>query len=276
MKIDNNSKIAEPFLRWAGGKKWLVKTLLKYVPKDDYTYYEPFLGSGAFFFAIQPKSAILGDINIKLIETYTAIRDSPRTVIKYLSLWKNCEKDYYKIRQAKFSNRFRRAAQFIFLNKTCWNGLYRVNQEGVFNVPFGYNTNRKVYDESNLIKVSHVLNSATLMSCDFQELVQSATIGDLVYLDPPYTVPHTNNGFSRYNERLFTWDDQLRLSETAKELIDRGCRVIISNAKHPTIEKLYRKFKLLYLTRTSVIAADPKFRGMTQEALFVSPKSSIC
>jgi DNA adenine methylase len=135
----------KPFLRWAGGKQWLAPRLAGIVPQEGFTYYEPFLGGGSLFFVVRPQKAVLGDVNERLIEAYQALRDNPNELISILSMWKNDEETYYKIRSTDFSDRTWSAAQLIYLNKTCWNGLYRVNREGKFNVPFGFN-NRKVFD----------------------------------------------------------------------------------------------------------------------------------
>ena len=187
------SKI-KPFLRWAGGKQWLATKLAGLTPRPKYTYYEPFLGGGSLFFTALPEKAVLGDINKEIVETYKTLRDSPSELIKILSQWKNNKKTYYELRTMEAKDPLWKAARFIFLNKTCWNGLYRVNRQGKFNVPFG-NHHRKVFSETHLLEVSVALRKAKIRHSDFQLLVETAASGDFVYLDPPYTVLHSKNGF---------------------------------------------------------------------------------
>jgi len=271
-KIKN--KGIKPFLKWAGGKQWLSDRLIRLVPETHHTYFEPFLGGGSLFFAACPKRAILGDINERLIETYLAVRDYPDDIIEALSQWPNEKKVYYQIRSSEYSDAALRAAQFIYLNKSCWNGLYRVNKKGRFNVPFG-NNRRDIFYSQQILEASGILKNAELKCCDFQELVQIATAGDFVYLDPPYTVLHSKNGFRRYNEKLFSWDDQVRLAETAHVLAKRGCLVLVSNAYNEDLANLYPDFVRLRLYRHSTLAADTLCRRGTQEALFLSCKDIV-
>jgi len=259
----------KPFLRWAGGKQWLAHKLARLIPVHDHTYYEPFLGGGSLFFAACPNRAILGDINERLIGTYQILRDRPKDLILILSQWENDEETYYKVRTTEYKDDLWQAAQFIYLNKTCWNGLYRVNRQGGFNVPFGYN-NRKVFDGTHLLEASEVLQNAKVIYCDFEQLLKTATAGDFVYLDPPYTVLHSRNGFRQYNEKLFSWQDQVRLADTARELAHRGCLVVISNADNEEVLSLYPDFLYQKVSRHSVLAANPKWRQKTSEALLVS------
>lgn len=259
----------KPFLRWAGGKQWLAHRLARLIPEYDHTYYEPFLGGGSLFFAVRPKRAILGDINERLIGTYQVLRDRLKDLILVLSQWKNDEEIYYKVRATEYKDDLWRAAQFIYLNKTCWNGLYRVNRQGEFNVPFGYN-NRRVFDETHLLEASELLHNTRIVCCEFQQLLNTATAGDFIYLDPPYTVLHSRNGFRQYNEKLFSWQDQVRLSRTARELVHRGCLVVVSNANNEEVLSLYPDFFHQTISRHSVLAADPKWRRKTDEALLVS------
>lgn len=265
----SSSREIHPFLKWAGGKQWIAKRIASLVPTDNCTYFEPFLGGGSLFFAAQPSRAVLSDINSRLIEAYITIRRHPVDVIGQLAQWRNTEIDYYRVRSAGYSNLVKRAAQFVYLNKTCWNGLYRVNQKGEFNVPYA-NNRRQVYSEDSLLLASRALHSAKLICCDFEESLSFASSGDFVYLDPPYTVLHSDNGFRRYNERIFRWEDQIRLALAANSLVDRGCFVIVSNADHAEIIRLYSKFRYLKLERNSLLAANSQRRRKTSEALFLS------
>lgn len=267
--------MTKPFLRWAGGKQWLTTRLLKLIPTNrNFTYYEPFLGGGSLFFAIQPINSVLGDVNKDIIETYKVVRDSPHELIKILKGWKNNKKTYYELRGIEYEKPIWKAARFIYLNRTCWNGLYRVNRSGKFNVPFGKNK-RKALDELVLITASNTLQRAKLKHGDFQKNLATAKAGDFVYLDPPYTVLHAKNGFREYNENLFSWEDQVRLANTAQDLVNRGCFVVISNADNKDVINLYPNFFYQSVTRHSILAADPRRRGKTEEALIVSSKKLL-
>ena len=259
-----------PFLRWAGGKQWLTNTLLAISPKEIGRYYEPFLGGGSFFFAYQPKKSTLSDTNHRLIETYQAIRDFPKEVIASLGQWENNKEIYYKVRGNKYNNKADRAAQFIYLNKTCWNGLYRVNRKGEFNVPFS-NNGRVVFDADQIKKVSEALKSTSLISDDFENALSTVKQGDFIYFDPPYTVSHSNNGFRQYNEHLFSWEDQKRLARVANNLLDIGCYIIISNAWHMPIVEMYKNFHSFEFSRHSILAANSANRKKVSEALIISP-----
>lgn len=259
----------KPFLRWAGGKQWLASRLAVLIPEYDHAYYEPFLGGGSLFFAARPKRAILSDINERLICTYIALRDQPKDVISILSQWRNDVKTYYEIRETEFEDNVWQSAQLIYLNKTCWNGLYRVNRQGKFNVPFGYHK-RKVCNEEHLLEVSEMLQNTEIICCDFQQSLNTTKAGDFVYLDPPYTTLHSNNSFRNYNENLFSWEAQIRLADTAHKLSRRGCLVVVSNAANQEIQDLYQDFYYQKVTRHSVLAANPKWRQKTEESLFAS------
>jgi DNA adenine methylase len=260
----------KPFLRWAGGKQWLTKTLISLSPEQIGDYYEPFLGGASFFFALKPNNAILSDSNSQLIETYQALQSNPNRVISKLEMWENNKETYYKIRASRFEEKSDRAARFIYLNKTCWNGLYRVNKKGEFNVPFS-NNQRVVFDPEQLVTASMLLRSAKLLVGDFEETLATAKMGDLIYLDPPYTVSHSNNGFRQYNERIFSWEDQKRLSRVARNLINNGCYVIISNAWHKPIIDMYEDFLAYEISRHSILAANSNNRKKISEALIISP-----
>ncbi len=259
----------KPFLRWAGGKQWLARRLASLIPERNYTYYEPFLGGGSLFFAAQPKKAILSDINQRLIVAYQVLRDRPKDLITALSRWKNDKVIYYEVRDTEYRKDLWQATQFIYLNRTCWNGLYRVNRQGKFNVPFGYNK-RNVCDEAQLLQSSAALQNAKIICCDFEQSLNKAKAGDFIYLDPPYTVLHSQNGFRSYNENLFNWEAQLRLSYVANELANKGCLVMVSNAVNAEVQDLYRDFICQIVTRHSILAANPKYRQKVEECLFVS------
>lgn len=269
MKDKPKPKRIKPFLRWAGGKQWISGHLAKLIPADIGTYYEPFLGGGSLYFTALPNKAVLSDVNPRLIETYQTLKDEPRSVMVVLEQWSNNKPTYYKVRQMSFSDGTHRAAQFIYLNRTCWNGLHRVNRQGKFNVPFG-NHGRAVFDARHLLDVSYALKSAQMRCGDFGEILEHAEQGDFVYLDPPYTSLHAANGFRQYNERLFSWQDQRRLGRIAVALAGRGCHVVVSNANHEAILKLYPGFSHREVSRHSILAASATFRRVTTEFLIAS------
>lgn len=235
-------------------------------------YIEPFLGSGAVFFRLTPSSALLNDANTDLIDTYKAIQQDHSMVVKHLTHHhRQHSKDYYyQMRSYAPRCPFRRAARFIYLNRTCWNGLYRVNRSGVFNVPIGTKS-AVLLSSDNWPQVSSTLQQAQLFSGDFESIIDQAQKGDLIFADPPYTVKHNYNGFIKYNEALFSWADQERLSAALVRARHRGANVISTNANHESVRALYKVgFTLRTMERNSVLSGDPQFRGRFQELLIVA------
>lgn len=264
------SSSASPFLKWAGSKRKLLRHIVPLIPSSFERYYEPFLGGGALFFHLAPRRAVISDISKELIETYSAIRDDVNTVIKYLQPLKPNKKIFYSIRSSSPRGRHQRAAYFIFLNKTCWNGLYRVNTDGIFNVPFGQLKTKTVFNADNLRACSRVLqrNTISLKPSDFEKSLSSASNGDFVYLDPPYVTTHNRNGFLEWNETIFSWNDQIRLAKIAHALVKKKVNVLISNAAHREVKALYEGFKSRPIKRMSTLASDPMFRIQVNESLF--------
>jgi DNA adenine methylase len=271
--------LAEPFLKWAGGKRLLLPQMLATVPAatPSARYFEPFLGGGALFFALGPGQARLSDLNGELMATYRAVRDRVDEVIEVLAILRNTKDDYYRIRAWNPRTPARRAARFIYLNKTCFNGLYRENLFGQFNVPYGrHKYETVVCDVDQLTTASRALQSTELRTLDFVDAVRPATRGDLVYFDPPYITSHQNNGFVEYNARIFSWNDQRRLLSAAVRLMDRGVTVVISNADHPSIRSLYEatdRFVIHTLDRWSTMASRSSRRYTTRELLIVGQAS---
>lgn len=262
----------EPFLKWAGGKRWLVRRHLNAVPVPYVRYIEPFLGSGAVFFSLAPKEAILSDLNGELIATYSAIKDNWRGVATLLGKYqkRHSKSFYYDIRASAPTSPSGLAARFIYLNRTCWNGLYRVNLRGQFNVPKGTKEN-VVLETDNFRRLSLALQPASLVSSDFKPIIQQARKGDLIFADPPYVTSHSNNGFLKYNENLFCWNDQVCLRDYLLEAKNKGAHVLATNADTPPIRKLYEEeFTVLGVSRFSVIAADPGRRGAANELIITS------
>jgi|SRR2546423_12171943 len=258
----------EPLFRWPGGKRALLKHLLPLLPKAFNRYYEPFFGGGAVFFALRPKMAVLSDTNPDLINCYIQVRDRPNEVIAHLSKLKNTEQDYYRIRDKVPTDAVAKASRLIYLAALSFNGIYRLNSSGTFNVPYGYRTHLRPCDPAKIKAVSQSLFSAKLHPHDFEIAVEDAKKGDLIYVDPPYTVAHGNNGFLKYNAKIFSWSDQIRLATLVKNLAKRGCYVVISNADHPSIHGLYKGFKLKKVERASIIAASADNRRRTTECIF--------
>lgn len=260
----------KPFLKWAGGKQWLTVKLRDRIPTFG-RYFEPFLGGGSLYFSLEPKIAVLGDANGELINCYRQIRNRPRVVIAALHRLRFSAKNYYRARDRFQSERHagKRAALFIFLNHTCWNGLYRENREGVFNVPMREASySGRIFDAMQLVEAGKLLRRAKLLCADFEETTDGARAGDLVYLDPPYITTHLENGFIKYNAKLFTAADELRLARVAARLAQRGVHVIASNASHPAIRELYDgPFYKYEFSRTSRIAANVERRSGFKELL---------
>lgn len=262
-------QIIIPFLKWAGGKRWLASHLRDLIGTVEGSYIEPFLGSAAVFFTLQPQSAVLSDCNRELVGTYRALQTQHKAVERHLAEHHelHSKAHYYEVRSVIPETFAKRAARFIYLNRTCWNGLYRVNLDGQFNVPIG--TKSAVLMESDDFEcVSEALRRAEISHGDFQISVSRAKSGDVVFCDPPYTVRHNHNGFVKYNEDLFSWADQIRLRDVLRVARDRGARVFITNADHESIRELYRDdFKIQEFERYSSIGGANAVRGNYSELL---------
>ncbi|WP_133768531.1 DNA adenine methylase [Enterovirga rhinocerotis] len=261
-----------PFLKWAGGKRWLVPKLRGVVPRNFGLYIEPFLGSGAAFFALKPDRAILSDVNPWLIDTYRAVRDNPDQVKQALSRHHDLHSReyYYQVRDASFDDRAQRAAQLLYLNRTCWNALFRVNRDGKFNVPIG--TKTKVIGADDDFDIwANALQFAEIVRQDFQVTISNANYGDFIFADPPYVTTHSTNGFIKYNENLFSWDDQIRLADACAAAARRGATAVISNASHESVVALYeeRGASIEFVDRHSVIASAGSKRRVVTELLAI-------
>ena len=262
----------EPFLKWAGGKRWLLQSSELPLPRHYSRFFEPFLGSGAAFFSVAPISAVLSDVNAELINLYQVIRDYPREFQRRLADHhiRHSKDHYYSTRSTVPEDWIDRAARTLYLNRTCWNGLYRVNIQGKFNVPVGTKS-AVIYVNEDFSTYSERLKAAELTTCDFEETLGRAGEGDFVFVDPPYTVKHNLNGFVKYNENLFNWADQIRLRNALIAAIDRGAHVALTNADHDCIKELYVELlEYRQLRRHSVLSGLRKGRGPTTEALFLS------
>lgn len=255
------------FLKWAGGKRWLVNRFSSLFPTEYENYYEPFVGSGSVFFALRPGRGQISDANSELINLYKTLKKSPLEVSEALRVHARNHSDdyYYAVRSSKPRSAVRIAARTLYLNRTCWNGLYRVNKLGEFNVPRG-TKNTVLFEQDDFEAVSSALWRIRIRCCDFEESIDAAKKNDFVFLDPPYTVSHNNNGFIKYNESIFTWDDQIRLCGAVQRATKRGVKILLTNANHPPIRKMYRSLGVLrVLPRASIISGSAYGRKPTSE-----------
>ena len=254
----NTTRNCHPFIKWAGGKSRLI-TQIKYIlPKNFNNYFEPFLGSGALFFYLintgkldRNSSKQISDINVELINAYRAIKYSLIPLINQLyqnekEYFKDSQKFYYKLRNENFKfNSIKKAARFITLNKTCYNGLYRVNKKGLFNVPFGRYNNPKICDIENLAEVNKILNSinTTIENYDYQNIITKVKQDDFIYIDPPYHPLNKTSNFTNYTVFGFDTNQQKREDNFFNELDKRKCKIILSNSDTIFIRDLYSPFK---------------------------------
>lgn len=266
------TKFAKPFLRWAGGKRWLKKEIDELVNINDYEkYHEPFVGGGAILFHLKPTTAFISDANKELIDTYLAIKQNPTIVIDNLKKFSKDKESYYLIRAENFKDNFQKAAQFIYLNQMSFNGIYRVNANGGYNVPYG-NREKYDFDYENILLVSEFLQSITIQHCDFQDSLNNVQENDLVFLDPPYTIAHNLNGFVQYNQKIFSLEDQYRLTNAIDQIKQIGANYILTNAAHAKVKEIFDKEndKILEISRASVVGGRNSSRGQYSEYLFTN------
>jgi DNA adenine methylase len=258
-----------PFLKWAGGKRWIAQQLKQRIGGVSGIYIEPFLGSAAVYFSVLPERALLSDCNEELVNAYLALQTQHKAVLRHLTTYQalHSTEFYYQMRDHIPSTLAKGAARFIYLNRTCWNGLYRVNTRGEFNVPIG--TKATVLLKSDDFSRTHTaLKGAEIRCSDFADSIDIAQNGDTVFCDPPYTVRHKFNGFVKYNENLFSWSDQVRLRDSLLRAKTRGARVFVTNADHASIRELYAsEFEIESVSRFSSIGGLHATRGEFSELL---------
>ncbi|MEL6381049.1 MAG: DNA adenine methylase [Cyanobacteria bacterium J06626_18] len=265
-----------PFLKWAGGKGRLIEQYQPYFPKQLGRYCEPFLGGGALFFHLADgcQSAILTDLNEELVNVYRCVRDEVEAVIDLLESHRSnhCQTHYYAVRaQTAIASPIQRAARLIYLNKTCFNGLYRENSKGFFNVPMGRYKNPKICDTTTLRSASMALQRADITCVPFTHILeQTLQPNDLVYFDPPYHPISATSNFTGYNRYGFTAQDQISLQQTFAALADRGIQVMLSNSDCPFIRDLYRDFHIREIQASRAINSNAKRRGKISELLITS------
>lgn len=263
-----------PFLRWAGGKRWLTdQSFVSAIGAKRLV--EPFLGGGALFFSRDWPDAVLADVNRHLINAYSHMKNNHTGLYQLVSdhFDDHSNERYYQVRSRMGSDSLQDAADFIYLNRACYNGLFRVNLAGRFNVPVG----SKVYEIRDFREYedwSKKLASAEIRLIDFEQTIDSCGEDDFIFADPPYTVNHNSNGFIEYNERIFRWDDQVRLHDCLLRAADRGARFALTNADHETLRELYRGCTLTTVERGSEMAGLKAARGRTTEIVITSFGSS--
>ncbi len=262
----------KPILKWAGGKHQLWKEIVRHIPHKYGKYIEPFFGGGAVFFGLLPDKAILSDSNPDLINFYTIVRDNVEDLIDSLKDYKNEEDFYYEVRSQNpsESTKLERAARTLYLNKTCFNGLYRVNKKGEFNVPFGRYKNPNFCDEESLRAASKALQGKTLICGDYLTVLKDyAEPGDFIYLDPPYLPISDYSDFKRYTKEFFYEEDHKNLAEEVNRLYNMGCHVILTNSNHPLVYELYDRFKIeVHKTKRHINSKGNKRTG--QDVLIVA------
>jgi len=262
-------KPAKPFLKWAGGKRQLLEHLRSRVPSHG-TYHEPFIGGGALFFDIDPDQAVLADFNNRLVRTYTAVRDNPEGVIERLSTYPNEKRFFLSMRQRDIDVECDEelAAWMIYLNRTGFNGLYRVNQKNGFNVPFGRYKNPNICNSENLRACSKRLKDVQILHSDFRSIEERVKPGDFVYFDPPYVPASNTASFTAYTKKGFNLDDQAELRDLAMRLKENGVSVLLSNSSVPEVHALYAEgFERIEIFANRAINSNAAKRGKVAEAL---------
>lgn len=271
---------ARPFLKWAGGKGRLLPALLDRLPPDvdQLRHVEPFVGGGALFFARQPHSALLADANPQLIDTFAAVRDELPAVLRELEplTLDHGPEQFHRVRSIYNEHmrailpRATRAAMFIYLNKTCFNGLYRVNKHGGFNVPFGAYDNPRIRDVDGLERASRALQSVTLLMSDFGPVLEQCGEGDFVYVDPPYMPTSKTSSFTSYTEGGFNEPEQRRLAAACLTAIERGAKLLISQSDTILTRELYHDFRVRIVKNNRALSSKAETRGNVRELLMTS------
>lgn len=262
-----------PFLKWAGGKTQLLPHLTHRVPNSFGRYLEPFIGGGALFFSLQPRLAMLADCNQELINCYQVVQGEVESLIEELKSYRYEKEMYYSVREldrgADFGklSRVKRAARLIYLNKTCFNGLYRVNSKGQFNVPFGSYSDPTILDAENLRACSKALKGAVIQSGNFEQVLEIAEKGDFVYFDPPYAPLSETADFTAYSKEGFDDAAQEMLLLVCLQLNQRGVKWMVSNSNTPIIRELYRGFTIEAVGASRAINSKASKRGTVVELL---------
>lgn len=271
------NRLVVPFLKWVGGKRQLIPTIKKRLPKglSNCSYYEPSIGGGALLFELQPKRAIINDYNEELINVYKVIRDNPDELIEDLKKHENTADYFYEIRaidrKPSFKNlsKIERASRIIYLNKTCYNGLYRVNNAGEFNSPFGKYKNPNIVNEPIIRAVSKYLNTSKIqiLSGDYEEVLKDIPINSFAYLDPPYHPLSDSSNFTGYIQGGWSEEDQIRLRNVCNSLNDRGIKFLLSNSSADFIREIYAGYNIHIVKAIRAVNSDSTKRGQVNEFL---------
>jgi DNA adenine methylase len=270
--IDINIQ-AKPFIKWVGGKTQLLSEITARIPQNFSRYFEPFLGGGALFFYLQPEKSVLIDINEELTNTYQVVRDKVEELITDLKQHIHQQDYYYQIRNIDRSKEYKlwsdvqRASRLIYLNKTCFNGLYRVNSKGQFNTPMGSYKNPKIVDEINLRACSKALQKAQILNGSFLEVEEQITLDDFVYFDPPYVPLNATSNFTGYSQDGFDLSMQLNLRNLCDRLNGKGIRFMVSNSNAPLILDLYSNYKIEFVYASRAINSKGDKRGKIPEVI---------
>jgi len=274
-RINGGHKSPEPFVKWAGGKNQLIYQYSAFFPPRYNRYIEPFVGGGAVFFYLRPQKAILSDLNRDLINCYEIIKKGVNNLISILGKYqfRHSKNFYCEVRNdynAQILNKIERAAAFIYLNKTGFNGLYRVNSKGEFNVPFGGYKNPSIFDKNNLFAVSKLLKNVELCTMSFERVLDHAKAGDFIYLDPPYYPLNKTSKFTSYTKDAFLEEEQEKLAEVFRQLDKRGCKVMLSNSDTKFIKKLYKGFRRETVKANRFINCKGEKRGAINELVILN------
>lgn len=267
--------LIQPFIKWAGGKRQLMKEIEKYIPNNPSTYYEPFLGGGAVLFQLEAKKAVVNDSNPELINAYQIIRDNVNELLIDLEKHENTKEYFYEIRKIDRTPEYEnlsnveKASRLIYLNKTCYNGLFRVNSSGEFNTPFGNYKNPNIINPHVLKAVSNYLNNNNVkfLCGDFEDAVKNIRKGAFVYFDPPYAPLNDSSSFTGYTIDGFNDDDQRRLKKLCDKLNERGVKFLLSNSTAPIILDLYKDYDIKYVDAKRNINSVGEGRGEVKEVL---------
>ena len=269
--------IPKPFLKWAGGKRQLISQIDKFLPKNYNKYIEPFIGGGALFFYLLPKKAILNDINTDLINSYRIVKDNVNDLIKHLKHHKNESDYFYEVRgvdrNPEIYNKMsdvEKASRIIYMNRCCYNGLYRVNSKGQFNTPFGKYKNPTFCDVKNLKAVNLALQNVKLTNKSFECILEFAEKDDFIYFDPPYVPVSDSANFTSYTKENFGPKDQIKLYELFKTLDEKGCKVMLSNSYSEFILDLFKEYNIEYLQAKRAINSNASKRGAIKEVLVLN------
>ncbi|MDD3568866.1 MAG: DNA adenine methylase [Bacteroidales bacterium] len=277
MARNNKNKLIAPFLKWVGGKRQLLPKIVEHLPKNirELRYFEPFIGGGAVLFHLQPENAVINDFNKELINVYNVVKDNLDDLIVDLKKHKNTSEYFYQIRGLDRTDEFlslsevQRASRIIYLNKTCFNGLYRVNSAGEFNAPFGRYKNPNIVNEPTLKAVNKFLNknNISINNGDYSDILETADENSFIYLDPPYHPISENSNFTGYVQGGWDMFDQIRLREVCDTLNEKGAKFLLSNSSSPFIKDQYEKYKITTVKAIRAINSNGADRGEIDEVL---------